>query len=230
MHACASAPADAAHVWLRRARADIRRDPAFRAQFHAMCASAGVDPLASNKGAWAELLGFGDFYYELAVQIVEACRASRPHNGGLMALRDLKAAVTRRRGAAAQPVSTDDLLRAIAQLRALGGGWDLLTVGDAVCVRSVPAELNGDQTALLARAAAAWGVLTAADVVRDAGWSQRRVSDALEGLLMEGLAMVDDGHPDGVRRYWVTAFAAAPTAAPPSQQAAATGAAAPPAG
>lgn len=52
-----------------RRRADITRDPAFRAQFHAMCAAAGVDPLASNKGFWAELLGFGDFYYELGVQI-----------------------------------------------------------------------------------------------------------------------------------------------------------------
>jgi len=46
----------------------VRRDPAFRAQFHAMCANVGVDPLASNKGAWAQLLGFGDFYYELGVQ------------------------------------------------------------------------------------------------------------------------------------------------------------------
>lgn len=50
-------------------RAAIQKDPTFRAQFHEMCASVGVDPLASNKGFWAELLGFGDFYYELAVQI-----------------------------------------------------------------------------------------------------------------------------------------------------------------
>ncbi len=41
-----------------------------------MCASVGVDPLASNKGFWTELLGFGDFYYELGVQI-GAC-AARP--------------------------------------------------------------------------------------------------------------------------------------------------------
>ena len=27
----------------------IRSDPVFRAQFHAMCANIGVDPLASNK-------------------------------------------------------------------------------------------------------------------------------------------------------------------------------------
>jgi ESCRT-II complex subunit VPS22 len=32
-----------------------------------MCAKVGVDPLASNKGFWAELLGIGDFYYELGV-------------------------------------------------------------------------------------------------------------------------------------------------------------------
>jgi ESCRT-II complex subunit VPS22 len=38
-----------------------------------MCNSIGVDPLASNKGFWAQLLGFGDFYYELAVQIIEIC-------------------------------------------------------------------------------------------------------------------------------------------------------------
>lgn len=44
---------------------DIRKNPTFRSQFHEMCAKVGVDPLASNKGFWAELLGIGDFYYEL---------------------------------------------------------------------------------------------------------------------------------------------------------------------
>lgn len=44
---------------------DIRKNPTFRAQFHEMCSKVGVDPLASNKGFWAELLGIGDFYYEL---------------------------------------------------------------------------------------------------------------------------------------------------------------------
>ena len=41
-----------------------------------MCASIGVDPLASSKGFWSEMLGVGDFYYELGVQIVEVCMAS----------------------------------------------------------------------------------------------------------------------------------------------------------
>jgi hypothetical protein len=70
-------------------RDDIRKDPSFRAQFHTMCANIGVDPLASNKGLWAQVLGFGDFYYELGVQIVEACMATRSMNGGLMDMQSL---------------------------------------------------------------------------------------------------------------------------------------------
>jgi hypothetical protein len=37
-------------------KADIRRDPVFRAQFHTMCANIGVDPLASNKAGFEEAI------------------------------------------------------------------------------------------------------------------------------------------------------------------------------
>jgi ESCRT-II complex subunit VPS22 len=33
----------------------INKDPAFRRQFQTMCTKIGVDPLASNKGFWAEV-------------------------------------------------------------------------------------------------------------------------------------------------------------------------------
>ena len=46
---------------------DINENPVFRDQFLKMCKSAGVDPLSSNKGFWVDILGVGDFYYELAV-------------------------------------------------------------------------------------------------------------------------------------------------------------------
>lgn len=61
---------------------DIRSKPEFRAQFQQMCARIGVDPLAcesvgtcasyfvyyvctASKGFWAQMLGVGDFYYEV---------------------------------------------------------------------------------------------------------------------------------------------------------------------
>ena len=36
------------------------------------------------------MLGFGDFYYDLGVQIVEACLATRSLNGGLMEMKALE--------------------------------------------------------------------------------------------------------------------------------------------
>ena len=58
-----------------------------------MCASIGVDPLASGKGFWSNMLEIGDFYYELAVQIVEVFKLKISFNFILSVsylVRDLK--------------------------------------------------------------------------------------------------------------------------------------------
>eukprot|EP00208_Stichococcus_sp_RCC1054_P003031 CAMPEP_0206147056 /NCGR_PEP_ID=MMETSP1473-20131121/32277_1 /ASSEMBLY_ACC=CAM_ASM_001109 /TAXON_ID=1461547 /ORGANISM="Stichococcus sp, Strain RCC1054" /LENGTH=200 /DNA_ID=CAMNT_0053543849 /DNA_START=355 /DNA_END=954 /DNA_ORIENTATION=+ len=130
-------------------REEIRRSPEFRAQFHTMCANIGVDPLASNKGAWAQLLGFGDFYSELGVQVIEACLATRSHNGGMLDLDTLHRMVERRRGSAADPVSRDDLRQAIKKLSVLGGGFQMVKVGGRRMVQSVPKELDRDGATLM---------------------------------------------------------------------------------
>lgn len=39
--------------------------------------------LTAGKGFWSEMLGVGDFYYELGVQIIEVCLALKHRNGGL---------------------------------------------------------------------------------------------------------------------------------------------------
>ena len=46
---------------------DISKNPVFRNEFLKMCKEIGVDPLSSNKGFWVDVLGVGDFYYELAI-------------------------------------------------------------------------------------------------------------------------------------------------------------------
>ncbi|KAG6634589.1 vacuolar protein sorting-associated protein 22 homolog 1 isoform X2 [Carya illinoinensis] len=149
----------------RKHKNDIRKNPAFRSQFHEMCAKVGVDPLASNKGFWAELLGIGDFYYELGVQIVDICLATRPHNGGLINLQELCNVLRQRRKSDRGAVSEDDCLRAISKLKAQG-------------------------------------FVTVDEVERQFSWTSGRAIDALDTLLDEGLAMIDDGHRDGRRRYW----------------------------
>lgn len=61
-------------------KAEIKKNAQFRRQFQEMCAAIGVDPLASGKGFWS-VLGMGDFYYELAVQVVEVCLAANHSTG-----------------------------------------------------------------------------------------------------------------------------------------------------
>ena len=155
---------------------DIRADPGFRARFHAMCATVGVDPLASAKGAWAELLGIGDWYAALGVAVVEACLASRAVDGGLTDAGRVRAYVARRgfssssssssaaaSSAAAKPsgsaeggpatITDDDVERAVTALSALGSGFSVVKVGERRLVRSVPGELSDDGGAVLEFAA-----------------------------------------------------------------------------
>ncbi|CAK0737029.1 hypothetical protein CVIRNUC_000843 [Coccomyxa viridis] len=182
-------------------REDIRKDPAFRAQFHTMCANIGVDPLASNKGVWAQVLGFGDFYYELGVQIVEACLATRPLNGGLMEMKPLMRFVNRRRGSKAEPITEDDVIRAIDKLKVLGGGFSIMKVGQQMLVRSVPGELNTDKNEVL-RLAQGRGFISKKQLIEENKWQEARVVETLWSLLKEGIAMADDQGPGGQRLYW----------------------------
>ncbi|KAL7103472.1 hypothetical protein ACP275_08G181500 [Erythranthe tilingii] len=185
----------------RKHKNDIRKNPAFRSQFHEMCANVGVDPLASNKGFWAELLGIGDFYYELGVQIVDICLATRPLNGGLISLEELCKMLGQRRKGAREAISQDDCLRAISKLKVLGNGFEVISLGKKKLVRSVPTELNKDHNEIL-ELAQGQGFVTVDEVERRLSWSSGRATDALDTLLEEGLAMIDDGHKDGKRRYW----------------------------
>eukprot|EP00058_Branchiostoma_floridae_P006517 XP_002592005.1 hypothetical protein BRAFLDRAFT_79594 [Branchiostoma floridae] len=163
---------------------DIRRNAEFRRQFQEMCAAVGVDPLASGKGFWSEMLGIGDFYYELGVQIVEVCLATKPRNGG-------------KRG--------DDLLRAIKKLKVLGSGFTAIPVGGGrYLVQSVPGELNMDHTTVLQLAEGS-GFVSESSIVNKLRWETERAQRVLDHMVKEGLAWVDDQATEG-RQYWFPAL------------------------
>jgi len=186
-------------------RAQIKRDPKFRAAFHAMCASTGVDPLASRKSAWGEILGLSDWYAELAVVVASECVATRDVDGGVRALDAVVAKVNASRGPLAGDVSANDVERAIESLAVLGSGWRVATTPTgAKIIRSVPIELSDDVTFALERARATpCGSITATHLARASSWSRARASDALEAAVALELAFVDDQALDvGERLYW----------------------------
>ncbi|KDN45948.1 winged helix DNA-binding domain-containing protein [Tilletiaria anomala UBC 951] len=160
-------------------RNDIRRDPAFRHAFQKMCVSIGVDPLAgapssasgaSSRGGaagkmaglWNNLLGLGDWQYELGIQVVDVCISTRHLNGGLIEMQDMINRVTLlRTGKSVTVRSTDesskealiseeDVIRSVKTLQPLGAGYEVVTIGAKRFVRSVPKELDTDSTVILA--------------------------------------------------------------------------------
>lgn len=104
-------------------RHEIKKNAQFRRQFQEMCAAIGVDPLATGKGFWS-VLGMGDFYYELGVQVVEVCLALNHINGGLMELSELRKRLIAARGQKSihQEITNEDILMAAKKLRIFGNG------------------------------------------------------------------------------------------------------------
>ncbi|KFM58339.1 Vacuolar-sorting protein SNF8, partial [Stegodyphus mimosarum] len=182
----------------------IKKNPQFRQQFQEMCAAAGVDPLASSKGFWANMLGVGDFYYELGVQIIEVCLATRHRNGGLLNLEELRQLLIKSRGAIQkqEDIGYDDVLRAIDKLKILGEGFRTITCGSVkdYIVQCVPAELSVDHTKIIQKAGTT-GYVTISALMQDFAWEQLRAEAALTDLIKEGLVWIDSQF-EGEPSYW----------------------------
>ena len=107
----------------------------------------------------------------------------------------------RRRGAVADPVSEDDITRAIGKLKTLGSGFRLVKLGNKSLVQSVPGELNQDKNAALDLAQIK-GYTSQEELMQSLRWSETRASETLLALLKEGLAMLDNGAADGKPLTW----------------------------
>lgn len=163
-------------------------------------------------GIW-EKLGLGEWSYELCVQLVDVCVSTRGLNGGLIEVGELVRRIERMRSGgqadnsiaiATTPrtssspsttsIDTEDIRRAINLLKPLAG-YHLLTLPNSstTYVRSVPRELDLDQTTLLSLAMRlGGGPLSEKLVSEKLGWNSVRSRAGLEGLVMrEGIGWVD---------------------------------------
>ncbi|CAB3403602.1 unnamed protein product [Caenorhabditis bovis] len=186
----------------QRHRDEIKKNSQFRRHFQEMCASVGVDPLASGKGFWAKALGFGDFYYELGIQIVEICLSTTHINGGIMTVEEIRNRLMRTRSRTRkETISTDDILRAVEKLKVLGNGFELVPLGGGrFLVQSVPGELSMDHSRVLQLAEDA-AYVTKELIMDKLRWDEPRATAVLDYLVKEGLAWIDDQSTD-TTEYW----------------------------
>lgn len=178
----------------------INSDPEFRMQFHIMCKNCGVDPLASNKGFWADLLGFGDFYFELGVHIVQICSQTKSRNGGIMSLSELLDLIHESGAKSRQMTSAEDVRRAVDKLAILGSGFKLIEVGGKSLIVSVPLEMNKDHEELLSEAQDS-GFVSESTMRNTYGWTTARFEMLIYPMLQEGMIWIDDY--EGESRYYL---------------------------
>jgi ESCRT-II complex subunit VPS22 len=204
---------------------DIRANPAFRAEFARMCSALNIDFLASsytkdeNSGSggdsiWAKVLGgsVNDFYFNLGVLIVEECRATRAENGGLISVSDLRARIQKGRGiGGGMAVSDDDVKRAVDSLAPLGSCFTIMTIGHRSLIRSVPKELNTDQSTVL-EAIQVLGYVTVSMLQINLSWERPRAHAVVEDLMADSLVWVDC--QAGENEYWSPAFITAASVGP----------------
>ena len=199
------------HTFAVQHAADIKSNPTFRAEFARMCHAIGVDPLAGSnaqgKGGkagsiWAKVMGgeVNDFYFEVAVRVVELCQRTRGENGGLLGVQECAQSVAKGRaiGGGLQ-VSEDDILRAVKSLAPLGSGFSVIDIGSKQFIRSSPKELNTDQSTVL-EVLSLLGNVTVSLLRDNLGWEKERALTVIEDLVAGSLVWVDMQCPE--YEYW----------------------------
>jgi ESCRT-II complex subunit VPS22 len=196
---------------------EIRSNPAFRNEFAQMCSAIGVDPLIGagrERGVWG-VLGVTEIWCRIAIRTVDVCRRTRGENGGLIGLQEVQRILAAQDRGAARKVEEiseyvptegnggnfrDDIVRSINALEPLGPGISIVTLGNERYIRSIPKELNTDQTTVLEAAGIARFVSVGLLRV-NLGWEDERSKSVLEDLVVDGMVWVDDAADE--REYWI---------------------------
>ncbi|RMJ24290.1 ELL complex subunit Eap30 [Aspergillus sp. HF37] len=203
------------HTFALEHSSTIKSNPTFRAEFARMCNTIGVDPLAASNvrgrngrgeggsgSFWTQILGgdMNDFYFEVAVRVVELCRETRSENGGLIGVEECRRRVGLGKAiGSGLEVTDDDILRAVKSLEPLASGFSILRVGRKLYIRSIPKELNTDQ-AIVLEAIQVLGYVSVSMLQVNLGWERARARTVVDDLLSDGLVWLDAQGEEN--EYW----------------------------
>ena len=163
----------------------------------------------ASKGFWTEILGIGDFYYELAVQIIEICFSMRAETGGLLEMNLLISKLKVMRGNKSE-ITVEDVERSIRTLEPLGSGYEIIKLNSRTFIQSVPREFSRDQSQILKKASELNGRINYEILFKNESltltWTEERFETTVMSLLSEGLIWVDTKTKSGKCDYWIASF------------------------
>eukprot|EP01071_Lankesteria_metandrocarpae_P015494 Lankesteria_metandrocarpae@DN9736_c0_g1_i1.p1 len=173
---------------------EINTNAQFRGSFHQMCAALGVDPLISNKSVLNEVLGMGEFYSRLGVQVLTICLSSRAETGGIMEVDECLFRVKKMRGLDdSDDVVKQDIIRAVKQLQCLGTANLAVHTSpkNVDLILCVPEEIDEDHLTAW-EVARAKGYFTVRMLMQECGWDEGRSTNVANFLVRESVAWVEE--------------------------------------
>ncbi|ODQ79647.1 hypothetical protein BABINDRAFT_171790 [Babjeviella inositovora NRRL Y-12698] len=182
----------------------IKNNAQFKQQFIKLCQSIGVDPLSlSNytpsgvKFTKTSSHDRDEYYNNLAVKVIETCRATRDANGGIISVDEL---ISRLEDATYTPTAKD-IEKAVADIKLLDGSFSIFPVKNKLFIKSIPEELNSDQQVIF-ETCGLMGYVSPGMLRDNYGWGRVRCRDVLEAMVRKGLLWVDEPGPKQEVLYW----------------------------
>ena len=175
-------------------RQEISTNKEARAKFNNLCQDMGIDPVVSKKNIFGNV--FGDYYNEVAVQILRLCEKTKSTNGGLIKIADLVKIYNRTYPK--NQIEQEDVVKAQEKIKNLGTGCQIIR---NTFISTVPFELNPD-TEKLIEIAEKQGYVTRPMIKDQLSWDMQRIEMAFSTLVQEGMVWVDKQTEDGEWRFY----------------------------
>lgn len=189
---------------------EIKSNERFRTKFTEMCLSVGVDPLAASiskkgktdKSLWLKLLDDNneEYYSELAVKLIEVCKHSLTINGGIISVKEVHKILTDANSPnSIVDLTEKDLLKTVELINVLDKNFNTFLIGNKIFIRSVPQELNPDQSRVF-EVCEIIGYTSVRLLVDNFSWPRHRAQDVLDTMMSFGFLWVDDQGKE--KTYW----------------------------
>ncbi|ODV97000.1 hypothetical protein PACTADRAFT_1583 [Pachysolen tannophilus NRRL Y-2460] len=190
---------------------EIVENPKFRSEFSKICSSFGVNPLVGNSSNNEELSNIvvknDEFYFELAIKIIETCNETKNINGGIIKMKELKKLLNLSYNMnSLMPlnfkISESDIIKSIGCLKTLGDELKIIQIGSKNYIKVIPQALNKDENLILETCNFIGGYVSVALLRDNFQWEYIRCKSILDDMVSNGLLWIDEQGEDGEILYW----------------------------
>ncbi|AWU76586.1 uncharacterized protein C5L36_0C05170 [Pichia kudriavzevii] len=185
---------------------EIINDEQIRTTFQEICSAFGIPPLvvaSTLEGQEAEI----ERNNQLCLKMIELCTETRPINGGIITVDDLVELINEDSWVNKDlhmKFTSKDVLEACSHLKIMGGELQLIQIGKRNYIKSIPQELDVDQSTII-DTANILGYVSISILRDNFGWKSSRCRSTIDEMISYGILWVDK-EPGHETKYWAASW------------------------